>query len=179
MVAIVGATPFCFPQHTAADTQNVKILDLSDKSHFDWVANGQSWFNPSAEIVPTRLVIKRLNVDIAVGRGGWDGKDWKIDYKTAFFAPQLNQKFAKSNDIFMYGHNVDGLLAPTKNLLEGDELMIKLDSGPWVKYFYTSNEVVEPTDVSALTRNKTALTLLACHGATSDQRRIMHFTLKN
>lgn len=179
LVIIGGGALFCFPQRTTADSViAATILNTADKDQFDWVSNGQNWFSADKPIVPTRVVIQRLGVDIKLQRGGWNGKDWKITNDSAFFSPQLQQKNIKSNSIFIYGHNTEKIFKATNSLVEGDELMIKLDSGPWVKYIYKSSTIVNPTDVVALARKKSDLILLACHGSNSETRRIMYFSLE-
>ena len=178
IVFFVSLTIFVFPHRTTADSA-VRVLNKSDKSQFGWIANGSSWFSPNQEIVPTRIVIKRLNIDVKIKRGGWQNNSWKISDDDAFFAPQINQTSTRANSIFIYGHNTENLFKPTTDLKIDDELIIKLDSGPWVKYKYVSSRIVHSNDVSALSQSKSNLILLACYGSNNEMRRLMYFKLEN
>ncbi len=178
-VAIICVTASFWPMQTTADSA-VRVLDIKDTHQFDWVANGQYWFEPDEEIVPTRIIIERLNIDLKVTRGGLarNNKSWHITKRTVSFSSQLGNAKASAQSIFMYGHNTNQVLKPTENLKPGDILKIKLDSGPWVKYIYNYNEVVDPSDVKAVNSQKSNLILLACHGKDNEFRRIMHFSLQ-
>lgn len=130
---------------------------------------------------PATLVIPRLKINLPIELGYYNpaGNSWTLGDGEAFYATSTHQASNQPGNTLIYGHNRSSALEPTRDLVVGDMLQVVTKNGLTFTYAYTGDSVVDPTDISVLTRAYASphLTLLTCKGLWSQQRRLMDFEL--
>lgn len=132
---------------------------------------------------PTQLIIPRLNIKLDIHDGKYDSvnNSWDLTDSAAHFATITSVPNNESGNTFLYGHNTEAVLGNTKDLVPGDQLIVKTANNHRFTYTYSSSKNTTANDTTPLKDDgkEPFLTLLTCSGVWSEQRRVMIFTFKD
>lgn len=130
---------------------------------------------------PVRLEIPAVDIDLPVIDGEYDPESdtWTLSTTSVHIATMTAPINNQSGHTLIYGHNNRNLLAPTRDIVQYDELIIYTDNDLVFRYAYTGDELVDPTNTSLFDQDPSApqITLLTCEGLFYEQRRLMSFEL--
>lgn len=131
---------------------------------------------------PARLIIPRLKIDLAVENGEYHRatNTWTLSDVNAHYALMTPEPSNQAGNTLIYGHNTRRVLAATKDIKQGDTLVVKTDNEHTFTYTYTGDNIVNPTDTEFLGKpaGVPTLTLLTCDGPWFEKRRLMSFALQ-
>ena len=130
---------------------------------------------------PTRIIIPRLAIDIAVVPQSYNEqrKTWAVAPSAANYATDTSLANDQNDAPLIYGHWTSQVFGPTKNLQTGDVAYIYTDNDHVLKYEYSGNEIVQPTNLQVFKqlKGKPGLALMTCDGSWAQNRRFMFFKL--
>jgi sortase (surface protein transpeptidase) len=129
---------------------------------------------------PVRLSIPRLMVNVAVADGEYKAGEWTLADDKAFYATMTKKVNEPSGHTLIYGHNIPAVFWNTKDLRDGDKMVVYTDKGNIAEFTYTGSELVLPTHIEIFNYNgEPRVTLLTCNGwlngKLDEYRRLMYF----
>lgn len=146
----------------ASNTYNIVTPSRTDGSATpgDQVANN----------TPVKIVIEKLNVQLAVNKGDYEATSatWDLDDSNAFYASGTSASL-------IYGHNTQAVFGQIHKLVQEDIVQLTYSDGT-IKYFQMVNtRLVKPDDSSVLFEsNPRELMLLTCSGIFNENRRLVY-----
>ncbi len=137
---------------------------------------------PEISALPVNIALPRLGINLKVNDGHYDSRtrQWTLSMDKVYYAADATSALSnKKSNTLIYGHVTADLLKPTKNLVKGDQLLIKGDNGKLFEYYYANDDYANPTDTNILNlpAGKPEVRLMTCDGTFFQYRRIMTFRL--
>lgn len=138
----------------------------------------------SATGLPVQMTIKRLGISFPVIKGYYNSaaRKWTLDSNHVFVNAQTNRNPVistnQTTDVVLYGHNFNSVLGKTTEMVPGDILSIRTDTGYQFNYYFVKSEAVNPNNVSILNLDSKQypVMLVTCTGIFDQVRRVMYFT---
>ncbi len=159
---------------------NIQSSDVRASNQQYLSINQTSSEAPLVEDKPTELAVPRLNLKLAVTEGYYYkyNQSWTLSEDKTHYAVMTALPNNKKGHTLIYGHATKQVLLPTGNLVEGDQLILTLENGQKLEYFYSGATKVNPTNTDILRKatDLPELTLMTCDGAFFQQRRQMTFS---
>lgn len=139
----------------------------------------------AASGTPTAIHIDRLHINLPVAPGYYNQitHKWTLDGRHVFTDNYTNPNpiisAHQEKTMFIYGHDIPGVLVGTSGLVHGDILTIDTQNGYQFRYYYEKSRVLNPTDTSVLNEENTGdpVILATCTGAWYQFRHAMYFKL--
>ena len=124
----------------------------------------------NAPFVPTRIVMGKVGINLAVVSVPLKNGTWEVYDKVANFAQGTSLVNAKTGNVGIYGHDRVTAFTKIKQLVKGDTIIVYGD-GQKATYSVVSYQQIEPTDVAVFNPTKDPmLTLTTCDGVFSQKR---------
>lgn len=133
---------------------------------------------PTIVGTPNRVVIKSLNIDLAVAEGRYNPEDqsWTLSSDKAHFAELSAKINNKAGNTLLYGHNTKQLLGGLNRIEAGDRVEVYTDNNYKFVYSYKTAVETGPQDSSVFNYNGPAmLTLQTCSGLWDQNRQLFAF----
>jgi LPXTG-site transpeptidase (sortase) family protein len=138
----------------------------------------------SATGLPVQLSIKRLGINFPVAKGYYNSASlkWTLDSNHVFVNAYTNPDPViganQTTDVVLYGHNFNNVLGKTTEMVPGDILSLRTDTGYQFNYYFVKSEAVNPntTNILSLNSKQYPVMLVTCTGIFDQVRRVMYFT---
>jgi LPXTG-site transpeptidase (sortase) family protein len=128
---------------------------------------------------PIGLQIPSVNITVPIIRGDIIDGEWYVSEHAAHFATITPQPNTFNGNTIIYAHNRPHLFKNTLNVKKGDSVFIFTNEGLTFEYTYDHDWIVMPTNTTVFNIDGAPqVTLLTCHGAKDEFRRLLFFKLK-
>jgi LPXTG-site transpeptidase (sortase) family protein len=137
------------------------------------VGEGQKVDALTAEILPTRLVLPNVNIDIPITPGSVLDGNWQLSAKSVSLL-QIPLQGSNERGYVLYGHNWPVLLGNMRKVKVGEQLSLNYPDGESKEYAVTSVFRVDADQLSILDLAKPdTLVLYTCIGFLDSQRLVV------
>ena len=134
--------------------------------------------SPVKKNLPTRLIIKNLNIDLEIFPAKVTGQNWDTTSLGVSWLDISPVPGEKGNSI-IYGHNWTNLLGSLFKAKPGDTIEIAYQNAPNKIFTIEKTAMVSPDNVSVLNQTENvSLTIYTCAGLFDEKRFVVVGKLK-
>lgn len=138
-----------------------------------------SSINQTDKNLPKRIIVDRLNINLAVEAKEIISKRWPLSDTGAIYLKGSGLP-GKAGNVVIYGHNWPQLLGNLKKIKVGDEIILRLDDGHSFTYHAQYVAVVGSDQTHVLNHTSDhRLTLYTCTGLLDQKRFVVVATESN
>lgn len=143
-----------------ANIKDVPILQFEDETSEE-------------ELLPDRIVIEELNLDLPVIPVELKNGTWEVNPNVANYALGTDLIKESGGNVGIYGHALKGIFLNIKDLKPGDRIILYSNQRKAI-YQVTQSSIVLPEQVDVFhTTSKPTVTLVTCAGSYSEKRYIV------
>ncbi|HOV29740.1 MAG TPA: sortase [Candidatus Dojkabacteria bacterium] len=129
------------------------------------------------ELLPDRIVIEKLNLDLPVTPVELQNGTWEVKPNVANYALGTDLIKESGGNVGIYGHALKGIFLNIKDLKPGDRIILYSNQRKAI-YQVTQSSIVLPEQVDVFhTTSKPTVTLVTCDGIYSEKRYIVTASL--